>query len=173
MIRSSSALHKRGFGNTVVHSENGRLVRADICQRHIPDLVERDQLILLPASHHFSDLSLLLGFHQFIDQCSRRDETNTPLLPASRQTKATGTRSEVRRCDCQTLAGVYGQAGDTGRGVTFVWRDLSSGYETRLDGSPRTGLANWDAHSIRGGKAGMAATEPRKMIEEATRHWLG
>ena len=26
VIRSNSALHKRGFGNTVVHSENGRFV---------------------------------------------------------------------------------------------------------------------------------------------------
>src|SRR6516165_9045757 len=33
VIRSNSALHKRGFGNTVVHSENGRLVVTMIAAR--------------------------------------------------------------------------------------------------------------------------------------------
>jgi hypothetical protein len=78
-------------------------LRADICQRHIPDLVERDQFILLPACHHFSDLIILLGFYQFIDQCGRRDETNTPLLSASRQTKATGQVALARTARALTL----------------------------------------------------------------------
>ena len=33
VIRSSNALHSRGFGNTVVHSENGKFVVTTIAAR--------------------------------------------------------------------------------------------------------------------------------------------
>jgi hypothetical protein len=101
VTRSSSALHSRGFGNTCIHSENGRfslqnhgrLLRplgdhleqqfgSHFGQRHISDFGHGDQLVSQPPPHGPAQLPLLPRLHHLVHQPSRRREPYPPPLPA-------------------------------------------------------------------------------------------
>src|SRR5882762_8615423 len=87
VTRSSSALHKRGLGNTVVHSEKGRLVvtiravfsaRSEITWNRnsaptsasgtYPTSSSAINSYFLPFRHRAPNLVVQFGFYQFIHQ---------------------------------------------------------------------------------------------------------
>ena len=117
VIGSSNALHKRGLGNTCVHSENGRFVvtinadslgafgdhleqelRSDVGQRHVTThFVEDNHVVAQPACQHSLHRVVLSRFHQLIDQVCGGGESRPPFLAARgyaqtcRQMRLTGT----------------------------------------------------------------------------------
>ena len=62
-------------------------LRADLGQRHISNLVNRDQVVATPASHHAPQLQLVFGLHEFIHQPGGGGESDPPLLPTSGNTQ--------------------------------------------------------------------------------------
>ncbi len=80
VTRSSNALHSRGFGNTCVHSENGKFVvtisvfrdhqkqklHADLRQRNVTYFVQRDHVVAHPARQYAPHSVVLAGFHQLV-----------------------------------------------------------------------------------------------------------
>jgi L-rhamnose mutarotase len=67
--------------------ENLEDLRPDFSQRHAANFINRDQIVAGPPRQDSTELELMLGFHQFIDQGRRRREPHSPLLPAGRDTQ--------------------------------------------------------------------------------------
>ncbi len=59
-------------------------LRADFRQRHITDLIDCDKVVASPARHGTTELQLMLGLDQFVDQRCRSREAYPALLPAGR-----------------------------------------------------------------------------------------
>jgi hypothetical protein len=57
---------------------------ADLGQGDVADLVDGDQVVARPAGQDPSELELLLGLDQLVDQVGGRGETDPPLLAAGR-----------------------------------------------------------------------------------------
>src|ERR1700730_9541512 len=93
VMRSNTALHNRALGMTCVHSENGRLVVNNTAERSarseitwnrnsapssargdIAYLVDGDHVVACIAAQDATELELLLGFHQLVDQRRRGDK---------------------------------------------------------------------------------------------------
>jgi len=57
-------------------------LRAHLGERDVSNFIQRNQIVTGPAHQHASELQLMLGLDQFVDQCRGGRESHPPLLPA-------------------------------------------------------------------------------------------
>lgn len=68
-------------------------LRTHLSERHVADLVDGNEVVAGPAGEDATDLDLLLGFHELVDQSCRGREADPSLLSAGRDTQP---RSQMR-----------------------------------------------------------------------------
>ena len=104
VLRSSKALYSRGLGTTCVDSGKRQIdgddhrglfgtfrddleqeLGAHFGQRDIADFIKRNEIVAGPTGQRASELQLMLGLDQFIDQRGGGGEAHPVLLPAGRR----------------------------------------------------------------------------------------